>query len=81
MRHRWVRIAGVGTLLAASSAAIAVPAAARDDGHGVNRLKHLVVIYEENHSFDNLLGGWPGVNGLSSADYQHTVQVGLSEEG
>jgi phospholipase C len=64
-------------LLAASSAAIAVPAAARDDGHGVNRLKHLVVIYEENHSFDNLLGGWPGVNGLSSADYQHTVQVGL----
>ena len=25
--------------------------------------KHLVVIYEENHSFDNLYGGWGRVNG------------------
>jgi len=25
--------------------------------------KHLVVIYEENHSFDNLFGGWGSVNG------------------
>ena len=25
--------------------------------------KHLVVIYEENHSFDNLYGGWGSVNG------------------
>jgi len=26
------------------------------------RYDHLVVIYEENHSFDNLWGLWPGVN-------------------
>jgi phospholipase C len=26
---------------------------------------HLVVIYEENHSFDNLWGIWPGVNGVT----------------
>src|SRR6476619_6900546 len=25
--------------------------------------KHLVVIYEENHSFDNLYGGWGRVDG------------------
>src|SRR3954471_8347116 len=25
--------------------------------------KHLVVIYEENHSFDNLFGGWGDVGG------------------
>ena len=31
-------------------------------------VKHLVVIYEENHSFDNLYGGWEGVNGRSEAD-------------
>jgi phospholipase C len=30
------------------------------------RFDHLVVIYEENHSFDNLWGLWPGVNGLNS---------------
>jgi phospholipase C len=33
------------------------------------------VIYEENHSFDNLYGGWEGVRGLSDADAAHTKQV------
>ena len=28
------------------------------------KVNHLVVIYQENHSFDNLYGGWEGVNGL-----------------
>src|SRR5436190_995949 len=37
---------------------------------------HVVVIYEENHSFDNLYGGWEGVDGLGSADAAHTTQVG-----
>src|SRR3954465_12636243 len=39
------------------------------------RVKHIVVIYQENHSFDNLYGGWEGVRGLSSAPAAHTVQV------
>jgi phospholipase C len=34
-----------------------------------------VVIYEENHSFDNLDGGWERVNGLRDADPSHTRQV------
>ena len=42
------------------------------------QMSHLVVIYEENHSFDNLYGGWEGVNGLSAADAAHTTQVGQS---
>ena len=50
-----------------------------DDGHsGANqlkRIKHIVVIYQENHSFDNLYGGWEGVNGLRDADAAHTIQV------
>ena len=42
--------------------------------------KHLVVIYEENHSFDNLYGGWGSVNGQrvngrSRATAAHTTQV------
>jgi phospholipase C len=42
--------------------------------------KHLVVIYEENHSFDNLYGGWGDVGGhavvgRSAADAAHTTQV------
>jgi acid phosphatase len=38
-------------------------------------VQHIVVIYEENHSFDNLYGGWEGVNGLSNADAVHTTQI------
>lgn len=42
--------------------------------------KHLVVIYEENHSFDNLYGSWGSVNGqhvegLSDAKPSRTTQV------
>jgi phospholipase C len=35
--------------------------------HGFDRLKHLVVIYLENHSFDNLYGSYPGAEGLPAS--------------
>ena len=38
-------------------------------------VQHIVVIYEENHSFDNLYGGWEGVNGRANATAAQTVQV------
>jgi acid phosphatase len=38
-------------------------------------VQHIVVIYLENHSFDNLYGGWEGVNGSSSAPSAKTIQV------
>ena len=34
---------------------------------GLDRLQHVVVIYLENHSFDNLYGEFPGANGLANA--------------
>ena len=39
------------------------------------KVNRIVVIYEENHSFDNLYGGWERVNGLDNADRAHTTQV------
>jgi phospholipase C len=68
-----------GTLTAALC--LAVPGTAiAGNGHSsakkLDRVKHIVVIYEENHSFDNLYGGWEGVNGLANADPAHTTQVG-----
>jgi acid phosphatase len=60
------------------AAAVTAVAATAGDGKGsdrLSRINHIVVIYEENHSFDNLYGGWEGVNGLSSADLAHTQQV------
>ncbi len=47
-----------------------VDAAMSDAGpvaSGAQRLKHLVVIYMENHSFDNLYGSWEGADGLANA--------------
>jgi acid phosphatase len=42
----------------------------------LKKINHFVVVYEENHSFDNLYGGWEGVNGLSSPDVAtHVTQV------
>jgi phospholipase C len=34
---------------------------------GINKINHIVVIYLENHSFDNLYGLFPGANGLANA--------------
>jgi len=60
-------------------------AAPGSHGHGnhdprvIGPYKHLVVIYEENHSFDNLYGGWgkvdgQRVDGLQQARRRTTVQ-------
>jgi acid phosphatase len=64
-------------------ALVVAPVSASSAGNGsgkapLSKIKHIVVIYEENHSFDNLYGGWEGVNGRSNADAAHTVQVGQS---
>jgi phospholipase C len=46
------------------------------EGAGLRRLKHIVVIYLENHSFDNLYGEFPGANGLANAGTK-AIQVDL----
>src|ERR1041385_8013773 len=62
---------GFVTAIAAGPALATVQAAPT----GLGAVNHIVVIYEENHSFDNLYGGWEGVNGLANADAAHTTQV------
>jgi phospholipase C len=75
------RLRGAGRALFAC-AVVALVAVAASGGAGAARgndqlqkINHIVVIYEENHSFDNLYGGWEGVNGLANADAAHTTQV------
>jgi acid phosphatase len=63
-------------LLALSAMVVmAAPAAAHDKRGGLKKIDHFVVIYQENHSFDNLYGGWEKVDGLRRADAAHTTQV------
>ena len=42
---------------------------------GIGQINHLVVIYMENHSFDNLYGGFKGANGIKNAKKGNFVQV------
>ena len=69
---------------ARTAAALVAPASAGSDRRGrvaeVLGYRHLVVIYQENHSFDNLYGSWGKVgrnrvDGLSRARAKHTTQV------
>jgi len=60
--------------------ALAAPVSAAPQSGPLGKFKHLVVIYEENHSFDNLYGNWGDVNGQpiegrSDANSAHTLQV------
>ena len=63
--------AGAITVLA-SGPGITAQAGVDQKFGGIN---HIVVIYEENHSFDNLYGGWEGVNGRGDATAANSTQV------
>ena len=65
--------AAVG-VLTLSAASVAAPG--NGDANKLQGIDHIVVVYEENHSFDNLYGGWEGVRGLADADAAHTTQIG-----
>jgi phospholipase C len=41
----------------------------------IKKVNHVVVIYLENHSFDNLYGEFEGANGLQNATPANTTQV------
>ncbi|HEV7205885.1 MAG TPA: acid phosphatase [Jatrophihabitans sp.] len=70
-RRAAVALASVPVLLVSVVAGTASAKPKGDDGS----IDHVVVIYEENHSFDNLFGGWERVNGLADATPRTQVDV------
>ena len=44
----------------------------------ISKVKHVVVIYMENHSFDNLYGQFPGADGLEQAKKENIIQLDAS---
>src|SRR5690349_4194213 len=46
---------------------LALPSPRLAPGDPLHRVGHVVVIFEENRSFDNLFGHFPGANGLAQA--------------
>jgi acid phosphatase len=41
----------------------------------VQRVRHVVVIFAENHSFDNLYGMFPGADGVAGATAEQATQI------
>ena len=79
--QRRLRILSLPTLLALALVAAMGGSPAYGSGKdGLSRINHIVVIYQENHSFDNLYGRWEGVNGLRHAPRSRTVQVNQAGE-
>src|SRR5437867_698781 len=77
-RRTWGLALGLPALLAAALPASASADAAPAGADGQAGIDKIVVVYEENHSFDKLFGGWEGVHGLTAdpAAVPHHTQVG-----
>jgi phospholipase C len=71
---RWSTVLALAAVTVVASVLVSGAGAGRGEDQ-LGKINHVVVIYEENHSFDNLYGGWEGVNGRASADAAHTTQV------
>jgi phospholipase C len=57
------------------------PAKAKtSDDAGINKVKHVVVIYMENHSFDNLYGQFEGADGLAQANSTTVTQLDAKDQ-
>lgn len=52
-----------------------VSKAAGSNDTGINKVKHVIVMYMENHSFDNLYGEFPNANNLSLATPEEYIQI------
>ena len=67
----WGVMAGLASLLGLTVPAAAQPA----DADPLTKIGHIVVIFEENRSFDNFFGEFPGANGLANAG-DKAIQIG-----
>src|SRR4029453_6941988 len=75
MRRR-LRVLSLLTLLALTLVSAMGGSPAYGTGKdSLSRVNHIVVIYQENHSFDNLYGSGEGVNRPPSAPRARTTQV------
>jgi len=63
-------------LAAALALAAPLPAQAQVTDANLAKIKHVLVIYAENRSFDHLYGLFPGANGIANATDEQKIQRG-----
>jgi phospholipase C len=70
-------IAAAALLAAACTSSAPSPAPARSSSAepGIHKIKHVVIIMQENRSFDSFFGTYPGADGIPAKNGQFTVCV------
>ena len=66
-------LSAVSTLSSAASAEATTSAAATPSTSGIHKIKHVVVIMQENRSFDSYFGTYPGADGIPMRNGVPTV--------
>src|ERR1700731_653968 len=61
--------------LLTTALASCAPQPSRTTSTDLEKIQHVVVIYAENRSFDNLYGLFPGANGIANATPEQYTQV------
>src|SRR5579863_10426736 len=67
--------------LACSSSSLASPASPHSRAGETSPIQHVVVIMQENHTFDNLFGTFPGVNGFKEAHAANPLSGDIDHSG
>src|SRR5206468_442780 len=67
------KLARIGAVLLALVAASCATSPRHDPS--LDRIQTIVVIYAENHSFDNMYGMFPGADGVANAAAEERTQV------
>ncbi|SEM81745.1 phospholipase C [Mucilaginibacter gossypiicola] len=65
----------LGPIALAAVTYVGISAWKYPDPPAINQVKHVVVIYMENHSFDNLYGQFKGADGLADAKKESIIQL------
>ena len=65
--------AGLAAIVSAAALAGCLPPA--EALHGIHKIRHVIVIMQENRSFDSFFGTYPGADGLPEKNGQFTVCV------
>ena len=79
MRGRWW-VVSMATVVAVATAAtgwtwLKDPADADSSNAGIHMIRHVIVIMQENHSFDNYFGSYPGADGIPMRQGVPTVCI------
>src|SRR5579859_1589757 len=64
-----------GTSGSSTVTAVSIPVVAAPTGKGIHKIQHVVIIMQENRSFDSYFGTYPGADGIPMRNGVPTVCV------